>query len=610
MTGGQFIVRRHVVKKLLVLVVATAVALAIGELLVRGLCHVPDVKPIWLSSSNCVYRRSGNPVLSYELKPNYRSDKPNLKFDYESTNSHGQRDVERRLQKQPGTSRVILLGDSVVEGHGIRETDTISRQLEKALAPENVEVLNFGVSGYCTRSEVELLEVKGLAFAPDVVVLVFVENDFDHFNHEFDLLERDRPTAVKYMFLYSHLFRKAALDLNLFGFGFDADPARWNRRAVGENNVVSGLRRLSQLSRQHGFRTLVAVWPAFGDAGIMDTHFMPGGSQDLIVERLCRMNGIPVSRLSEDFRHDFSAAPGPASARLLYTIGDGMHPSPRGSSVAAQALKARLQGLKQDAYAPAKGDNPQSGTGDDPEAIAAAAALGDREPNNSEVYNNLGRGLAESGEPERAVEYFKMAIQEDPDNGLAHFNWATALNILGRPEEAISQFQEALRIDPNSAEVHYSLGNTWDALGHPQEALVHYHEALRIVPTFVAAHINCGNALVSVGRPEEAMSHYQEAIRIQPDCAEAHVNWGATLKALGKLQDAVKHYQEAVRIKPDFAEAHFSLGNALAVQGRLRDAAEEFQQALRIKPDYPAARENLRLAREQMQEKGEPRPIP
>ena len=33
-------------------------------------------------------------------------------------------------------------------------------------------------------AEIELLETKGLAFEPDVVVLVFVENDFDNFNRE------------------------------------------------------------------------------------------------------------------------------------------------------------------------------------------------------------------------------------------------------------------------------------------------------------------------------------------------------------------------------------------------------------------------------------------
>ena len=54
----------------------------------------------------------------------------------------------------------------------------MSRQLEMRYGDGQTEVLNFGVSGYCTLAEVELLEVKGIQFQPDLVVLVFVEKRF------------------------------------------------------------------------------------------------------------------------------------------------------------------------------------------------------------------------------------------------------------------------------------------------------------------------------------------------------------------------------------------------------------------------------------------------
>jgi len=508
-------------KKLLLLLVATSAALTIGELLTRALCNVPEVKPIWVTSSHCVYQRSANPLLGFELKPNYRCDKPDLRREYESTNSHGQRDLERSLEKRPGWSRVILLGDSVVEGFGIRETETISRQLEKLLATDNLEVLNFGVSAYCTRSEVELLEVKGLAFKPDMVVLVFTSNDFDNFNREAFVLERerDRPTVVKYLFLWSHLFRKAALELNLFDFGVDADPGRWNRRAIGENNVVSGLRRLSELSRQHKFRAIVAVWPSFEDSGILDDQLMPGGSKDLVVERLSRMVGIPVVRLSEDFQKDYAAEQGATSPRLLYSIGDKMHPSERGCSVAAQALKRDVAKLKEGAFAVALSEPIE-----DPEAISAAAALGQEKPNKGRVYNDLGLELLESSHPDRSIEYFKLSLQEDPLLSEAHVNWGNALQKLGRIQEAVAHYQEALRVKPDFAEAHYNWGYALNALGRTPEAAMHFQEALRIKPDYADAHINLGNALALQGRLSEAAAHYHRALRLKPDFPAARNN--------------------------------------------------------------------------------------
>jgi hypothetical protein len=183
-------------------VCATLLALLAAEAIVRVLGLAPGIKPIRLSSYDCFYKRSTNPILGFELKANCHSDDPDFIQSYERTNSHGQRDKQRTLQKPDGVRRVLLLGDSVVEGYGLRESETMSRQLEDLYPDGSTEVLNFGVSAYCTRAEVELLEVKGLRFDPDVVILVFVENDFDNFNREAFPLGGtiDRPPVVKTLF--------------------------------------------------------------------------------------------------------------------------------------------------------------------------------------------------------------------------------------------------------------------------------------------------------------------------------------------------------------------------------------------------------------------------
>ncbi len=327
-----------------VAVCATLLALLAAEAFVRVLGRAPGMKLIQLSSYDCIYKRSTNPILGFELKANYRSDDPDFIQTYERTNSHGQRDRERTLQKPDGVRRVLLFGDSVVEGYGLRESETISRQLEDLYPDGSTEVLNFGVSAYCTRAEVELLEVKGLRFDPDVVVLVFVENDFDNFNREaFPLGETiDRPALVKALFRKSHLFRLASIWLNLFNFGAEADPVRWNQDAIGDNNVAEGLCRYRQLADRHGFQPLVAIWPRFLDDRIADVCFMPQGSEQLVVEHLAAMHDIPSVRLSEFFQRHHAESAGAVNPRLRYSSGDELHPSPEACRVAAEALK-RIQ---------------------------------------------------------------------------------------------------------------------------------------------------------------------------------------------------------------------------------------------------------------------------
>lgn len=101
-----------------------------------------------------------------------------------------------------------------------------------------------------------MLRQKGLQFDPDLVIVVFVENDFTNFQEETNYIDGiyDRPEIVERLFRALHLFRLACLKLNLFGYGQEADPVYWNRRALGDNNVVEGLSMLGNLPRSTGSR--------------------------------------------------------------------------------------------------------------------------------------------------------------------------------------------------------------------------------------------------------------------------------------------------------------------------------------------------------------------
>ncbi len=336
--------RRRWVLRIGLAMAAAGVGLALGELAMRLWGSAPWVFPIWVSVERTAYRRSANAVLGYEFKPNYRDPKADTHESLPSTNAHGQRDVERTIGKRPGTRRIVVLGDSVVAGNGIPELRyTIPAQLERALGRRDVEVLNFGVGGYCTLAEVELLRTKGIHFEPDLVIVVFVGNDYVNSNHKVAKYGpvHERPRWSKWLFAHSDLFRMASTRMNLFHFGEESDPDRWHRDAIGDQNVEQGLRQLKAISQQHGFRVLLAIWPGFADHFIADIWAPPEFEDSLSVLRTAADQGIPAFRLAEYFRRDWVAA-GEPNPRTHYTIGDTLHPSPRGAAVAAMALRQFL----------------------------------------------------------------------------------------------------------------------------------------------------------------------------------------------------------------------------------------------------------------------------
>jgi len=84
--------------------------------------------------------------------------------------------------KQPAEFRILILGDSVTFGWGVREEDTFPRRLEVNLGRElgvPVRVINSGVGSYNTEQELAFLRLRGPQIAPDLVLLLYVDNDIE-----------------------------------------------------------------------------------------------------------------------------------------------------------------------------------------------------------------------------------------------------------------------------------------------------------------------------------------------------------------------------------------------------------------------------------------------
>ena len=96
-------------------------------------------------------------------------------------NEHGLRGPSTPTDKPAGTKRLLILGDSAVFGWGAPQDSIFPARLQRRFAAHDssVEVIAAGVSSWNTRTEYEWLRARGLAFEPDVLVLLVVGNDAD-----------------------------------------------------------------------------------------------------------------------------------------------------------------------------------------------------------------------------------------------------------------------------------------------------------------------------------------------------------------------------------------------------------------------------------------------
>lgn len=130
-------------------------------------------------------RPSDNRALVYEMIPGVEGEFWGAPV---RINSSGQHDPERSVEKPSGTWRLAALGDSVLFGWGVPIHARFSSLLESflnetattgsAASVSRFEVLNFGVPGYNTRMEAEVLRARASRYAPDAVLVTFVpDND-------------------------------------------------------------------------------------------------------------------------------------------------------------------------------------------------------------------------------------------------------------------------------------------------------------------------------------------------------------------------------------------------------------------------------------------------
>ena len=122
-------------------------------------------------------------VRGYSLKPGMEGWYRKEGAAFVRINSEGLRDREHSKAKPAGVLRVAVVGDSYAEAFQVEQEKAFWSVLEKrlalcpALAGRQVEVINFGVSGYGTAQELLTLREKVWDYSPDVVLLAVTTNN-------------------------------------------------------------------------------------------------------------------------------------------------------------------------------------------------------------------------------------------------------------------------------------------------------------------------------------------------------------------------------------------------------------------------------------------------
>lgn len=240
--------RLHAARRgILAFVAISLVTLAVLETLVRiadplGISYYEEAKRYHLE-------KIADDDLVYRHRPGYRATYFGVDYEF---NEIGLRDRPIGT-KAPGEFRVLVLGDSVALGSGVETERTFVRLLEDRLSKRTgrpVRTINAGVGSYNTVQEFAFLKLRGKELAPDLVLLVYVDNDMERNLPPFDpwsavsIRGKSPPEALERIAWMSWIYRVFA---HIGRHGGAGAPAAPDRASEGWRESMDHLGRISDL---------------------------------------------------------------------------------------------------------------------------------------------------------------------------------------------------------------------------------------------------------------------------------------------------------------------------------------------------------------------------
>ena len=216
----------------------------------------------------------------------------------------------------------------------------------------------------------------------------------------------------------------------------------------------------------------------------------------------------------------------------------------------------------------------------------------------AEAHRDATASLA-AGEPLRAAERFREALEASPDDPWGWFCLARSLAAAGLDAEAAEARLRAMTLDPLLGHSSLFEGDRHWLNGDSEEALASYRRYLEELPVgpFTAYALRReGSSLMRLRRDDEAIEVYERVVAMAPEHADSFLDLGVLYRERGEIALALEAFGRARSILPERSTYATALGNTLMLAGRPADAIPQLEAAVAAKPTAVRAQVSLAAA--------------
>ena len=211
------------------------------------------------------------------------------------------------------------------------------------------------------------------------------------------------------------------------------------------------------------------------------------------------------------------------------------------------------------------------------------------------IYEELVAVYGRSDLANKAIEEYRLAIENDPSSEYLNAGLAELYAKTGRIRDAVLEAQDILKRDPNNLEAHKLLGRIYlRSLGDMQNgtqsqnvlklAIEQYEQIVKLEPTNADDHILLGRLYRLNNELLKAENEFKTAVHLAPDSEEAIT----TLAYLYNEEGDSKRAIEALSSVPDgdrSAKLYLALGYTYEEQKDYKKAIAAYRKATELDHD-------------------------
>ncbi|XP_030642246.1 protein O-mannosyl-transferase TMTC4 [Chanos chanos] len=214
-------------------------------------------------------------------------------------------------------------------------------------------------------------------------------------------------------------------------------------------------------------------------------------------------------------------------------------------------------------------------------------------PLNAKVHYNVGKNLADRGNQNAAIKYYREAVRLHPKYVHAMNNLGNILKERNELQEAEELLSSAVYIQPDFAAAWMNLGIVQNSLKKFDKAEQSYWNAIKFRKKYPDCYYNLGRLYADQNRHVDALNAWRNATMLKPDHSLAWNNMVILLDNTGNLAQAEMVGKEALKILPGDHTIMFSLANVLGKQQKYKESESFFLKALEINPNAASCHGNL-----------------